>query len=156
MTPPPPTDRVLRISAHVVVLDGAGRIVLCRISEAGPGLGSWTLPGGGLEFGETPEAGAVREVAEETGLIVEIQGPVGTFSRLIPHSIAFGGRPLHWLSILYAGRAVGGELRDEIDNTTDRAAWFTEREARELPLVPLAERGLELAFGGLPAAAGSG
>jgi 8-oxo-dGTP diphosphatase len=140
-------ERVLRIAAHVVVIDADRRVLLCRISERGPDLGRWTLPGGGLEFGEPPEAGAIREVAEETGLDVEVGAPIGAFSVHIPRSLSFGGRPLHWISVLYRGRVVGGSLRDEIDNTTDRAAWFTEAEARALPLVPLGERGLDLAFG---------
>jgi len=35
------------------------------------GDGSWSVPGGHLEFGETPEQTAIREVAEETGLEIE-------------------------------------------------------------------------------------
>ena len=37
-----------------------------------PAMGTWSLPGGRLEAGETPEQAAVREVAEETGLAVTV------------------------------------------------------------------------------------
>ena len=38
----------------------------------------WVLPKGHLELGETPEAAAIREVREETGILTKIKGPVGT------------------------------------------------------------------------------
>jgi len=46
----------------------------------------WTLPGGGIEPGETPEQAAVREVFEETGIAVRAL-------RAIPGDPAYGGRP---------------------------------------------------------------
>src|ERR1043165_5710521 len=51
-----------------------GKVLLCRTSPGHLGVGRWTLPGGGIVFGEAPEAGAIREVEEETGLITEITG----------------------------------------------------------------------------------
>jgi len=39
----------------------------------------WVLPGGGIDFGETPENAVVREVFEETGLKVEIVRKVGEY-----------------------------------------------------------------------------
>jgi len=137
---------ITRVGAYVVCRDEARRILLCRISEDIPDKGHWTLPGGGLDFGEAPEAAAHREFEEETGLLVALDGIAGTFSLLIPRSVSFGGRPLHFLGIVYRGMAVGGALRDEVDGTTDTCAWLTEAEAMALPLNDLARRGLDLAF----------
>ncbi|MGE0416977.1 MAG: NUDIX hydrolase [Acetobacteraceae bacterium] len=51
----------------VVIKDD--HVLLCRRGKP-PNLGSWTLPGGAQEVGETCEAAARRELQEETGLIV--------------------------------------------------------------------------------------
>lgn len=55
----------------VVVKDGR---ILLGLRRNAHGAGSWSLPGGHLEFNETPEACACREVREETGLDVETVG----------------------------------------------------------------------------------
>lgn len=52
----------------VVIRDGT-HVLLCRRGKP-PNVGSWTLPGGAQEVGESCEAAARRELAEETGLTV--------------------------------------------------------------------------------------
>jgi 8-oxo-dGTP pyrophosphatase MutT (NUDIX family) len=60
-----------RRAARVVLVDRADRTLLLRGGDpARPGLRWWFTPGGGLEAGETPAQGAVRELFEETGLRV--------------------------------------------------------------------------------------
>jgi ADP-ribose pyrophosphatase YjhB (NUDIX family) len=59
--------RVQRVSAYARLRDGE-KILLTRLSEHSAHPGAWTLPGGGVEFAESPETALVREVAEETGL----------------------------------------------------------------------------------------
>jgi len=76
----------------VLVLDG-GKVLLFRcISAHRPRDSySWITPGGGLEADEDVRAGAVRELAEETGLVVapaEFEGPV--FEELIEYPTATG------------------------------------------------------------------
>jgi ADP-ribose pyrophosphatase YjhB (NUDIX family) len=65
------TDRLvqgrIRLAAYARCRDEAGRVLLCHLAPS-VGLGDlWTLPGGGLQFGESPEVGVLRELAEETG-----------------------------------------------------------------------------------------
>jgi 8-oxo-dGTP diphosphatase len=67
-----PGRRVTRVAAYALCVRDQ-RILLCRIADGSwSGVGQWTLPGGGLEFGEAPRDGALRELAEETGLLGEI------------------------------------------------------------------------------------
>jgi ADP-ribose pyrophosphatase YjhB (NUDIX family) len=56
------------VGIGIVVIKG-DQVLLCRRGKP-PNIGSWTLPGGAQEIGETAEAAARRELAEETGLTV--------------------------------------------------------------------------------------
>jgi 8-oxo-dGTP pyrophosphatase MutT (NUDIX family) len=72
-------ERVDRVSGRVLVVDREQRVLLLRGSDpANSAAGDWWFtPGGGLDPGETTEAGALRELAEETGLVLEeLGGPV--------------------------------------------------------------------------------
>ena len=71
-----------------------GQVLLVRRGTA-PFLGRWSLPGGRVEPGETPEQAVKREVREETGLDVDVGGEAGRS----PHATA------------YYANVVGGELR---------------------------------------------
>jgi len=62
------------VGVGAVVLNGAGQVLLVKRAHE-PLKGEWSLPGGGVEVGETLEAAVVRELFEETGLTV-IVGPV--------------------------------------------------------------------------------
>jgi 8-oxo-dGTP diphosphatase len=135
-----------RIGAYAICTDDAGRILLSRLSAVEVDVGAWTLPGGGIEFGEHPDDAVLRELEEETGLIGEIDGLAGVFSHVYRRSRAANGEDLHFLGILYRVRIVGGELRDEIDGSTDAAAWLTPREVAERRVVDIGQFGLELAF----------
>jgi 8-oxo-dGTP diphosphatase len=59
-----------------VVQDAAGRLLLIQRGHD-PHRGRWTLPGGWVEPGETPEQAVVREIKEETGLDVHVGAVAG-------------------------------------------------------------------------------
>ncbi len=138
-----------RAAAYVLCRDGDGRILLTRfVHEGSPDAGKWTMPGGGMEWGEDPIETAAREFEEETGLDVDIGRVLGVFSRWYTADESARGKAGHVIGIVYEGTNMRGVLRTEFsrdpDNTTDAAAWFTLDEARALPHVELVTYCLEL------------
>ena len=58
-----------------MVFNDLGHVLLIRRGKE-PHYGRWMIPGGTLEWGETLEAAAIREVREETGIAIQIQALV--------------------------------------------------------------------------------
>ena len=145
----PPDREVTRVGGYALCVDD-GRILLTRIAPGyWSGVGEWTLPGGGLDFGEAPRDGALRELTEETGLrgeIVEIADVLSWSDRWL-HPRDGADEAFHGLQIVYRVLIVGGELRPELHGSTDEAAWFARAEAADLPLVELARVAVRMAFG---------
>jgi ADP-ribose pyrophosphatase YjhB (NUDIX family) len=132
--------RQQRVAAYVVV-GRADDVLLARWT--GPRGPEWTLPGGGLDFGEDPADAAVREVREETGYAVRLDRLlfVNSFRRVLPDApIDF-----HAIQIVYAGTVIGGDLCHEVDGSTDMAAWYPRAEVAALTRVPLVDLGLTAA-----------
>ena len=146
----PPSEIVppgrTRLGGYALCTDDEGRVLLARLSVIEVDVGAWTLPGGGIEFGEHPDHAVVRELEEETGLVGEIESVAGVFSHVYRASRAAGGADLHFLGILYHVRLVGGDLRDEVGGTTDAARWFSRAELDDVRLVEIARFGVDLAF----------
>ncbi len=59
-----------RVAAYAVVV-ADGKLLLTQLAGYTGAAGRWNLPGGGLDAGESPTDGVVREVAEETGQVVD-------------------------------------------------------------------------------------
>lgn len=64
------TDNFPRIGVGVLLLNGSNQILLGRRKNS-HGESTWGPPGGHLEFGESLEACAIREMLEETGVAIE-------------------------------------------------------------------------------------
>lgn len=70
--------QVVRTAGRVVAVAPDGRVLLVYgIDPAQPDVPFWFTPGGGAEDGETAGAAAVRELAEETGIVVAPEDLVG-------------------------------------------------------------------------------
>ena len=129
-----------RAAAYVLCRDDEGRILLTRfVQEGNPDSGKWTMPGGGMEWGEHPVETAIRELEEETGLTADIGSIVTVFSRWFDAHETPRGEAGHVLGIVFEATSAQGELRTDFDadDTTEAAGWFTLDEARALPQVSL-------------------
>jgi len=136
----------MRVAAYAVILDDDRRVLLARWTEGR--RVSWTMPGGGLEPGEDPEAAVRREVREETGYKVVVDELLGIHSRVIParRRVTPGAtEPLHTLRIVYRARITGGRLRFEKNGSTDMAAWYALDEVAGLQRVRLIDIALGMA-----------
>jgi 8-oxo-dGTP diphosphatase len=149
-TPKPVAGRT-RLGSYAICVDREQRLLLCRLATNEPEPGAWTLPGGGVDFGEHPDDAVVRELREESGLDGSISGLEGVFSHLYRGSPYADGADLHFLGVLYRVDVRGGELTDEVDGSTDRCAWFARDELRALRITSVARHAIERLW---PGAAG--
>jgi ADP-ribose pyrophosphatase YjhB (NUDIX family) len=133
----------IRVSAHgLCVVDD--RLLLVRVAPPLAEAGAWTLPGGGLDWGEPPQDGVLREVREETGLDAAVDDVAGVFSHAFRRSESRPYDSVHYISILFWLRVVGGTLTSEIGGTSDLPAWVPLSEVSARPLVGLAKYGLRV------------
>lgn len=100
-----------RVGVGAVVLKD-GQVLLVRRNHP-PAEGKWSIPGGLVNLGETTEAAAVREVAEECGLGVRLQGLAGVVERII--SDPDGRVRYHYVLIDYVAVHESGDLRPGSD-----------------------------------------
>ena len=138
--------RLVRVAAYAVCREGE-RILCCRLAPGEPSPGSWTLPGGGIDFGERPEDAVVRELEEETGLVGRVEGIAAVRSRVFPGRLADERpREMQAIALLYRVTITGGSLRDEPHGSTDRAAWLTRDQLATERVVSMMRTALEIAF----------
>ena len=134
---PPAPEQVQRVAAYGLVRDG-DRVLLTRLGRS-MHKGLWTLPGGGVDFGERPVDAVVRELHEETGLDVAVDELLDADAETYRDTRPAHRYEVHAVRFLYRLTVLGGRLGVvEVDGSTDAVQWWP---AGELPrLTPLAER----------------
>ena len=95
-----------------VIHDGTGRLLLQRKHD-----GSWSLPAGAIEPGESPQEAVVREVAEETGLVCEVERLLGVFGGSAFRHTYPNGDAVESVAVLFACRPVGEGPITDIEET---------------------------------------
>jgi 8-oxo-dGTP diphosphatase len=112
------------------------RVLLVKRAHP-PLLAQWSIPGGVLEVGELVREAAVREVREETGLVVEPGELLGVYDRIlrdVEQRVQY-----HYVLIDFLCRRVAGDLAAASDAAEVR--WFSRDE---LPALKLAEDTLDV------------
>ena len=123
-----------------VIVDGE-RVLLVRRAHP-PLMGEWSLPGGRVEIGETLEAAVVREVNEETGLVVSVGPLIEAFERI---ELADDGRVVyHFVVLDYLCRAQSGSVAPGSDVTD--AQWVLSSHLDRFKLTVKARQVIDRAF----------
>lgn len=123
------------VGVGAVVIDDAGCVLLVRRGKE-PLRGRWLIPGGTVELGETLTAAVVREVQEETGLVVEPLEVVLVFDR-IEHD-AHGDVRYHYVIVDYACALRGGSLTAGSDADDAALVPLTDLDRYDVPAPALA------------------
>lgn len=140
-----PSRRFQRLGAYAVVVD-CRRLLVTRISPRGYPVGAWTLPGGGVDHGESPHDAVRRELYEETGLealsarLVDVHDVhvVGT-GRDDRHEDYHG---VHLLYSVEVDTSITPRVT-ELDGSTDLAAWVDVDELAGYVKLPMLEHVLQ-------------
>jgi 8-oxo-dGTP diphosphatase len=130
------THPQLAVSAAIFRDD---KILLVRRARS-PAKGFYSLPGGRVEFGESLHAAVQREVAEETGLKIEIVG-LSAWREVLPGT----GNDGHYVIMSFAARWRDGEpvLNEELDDFK----WLTPDALGDLKLTSGLPEVIQLARG---------
>ncbi len=128
-------SETIKVGVGAVVFRGADVLLIKRGKP--PFKGQWSIPGGGLDYGEAVRDGLVREIREETGLEVKILGLIDVFEAL-PRAEG-GDFAQHVVMIDYvcawqAGEPVAGDdaMAAEfvpVETALERLSWDKTREA---------------------------
>ncbi|MFI9636619.1 NUDIX hydrolase [Nocardia sp. NPDC051929] len=128
--PDAPTPNSVKVAVSAFVRDSQGRILMIHRTDND----HYSIPGGGLEAGETVTQALVREVKEETGIDVQVTDLIGIFSNP-EHVIAYDdGEVRQEFSICFRADPIGGELRTSSESKEVR--WVAPSDVSSLDVHP--------------------
>jgi 8-oxo-dGTP pyrophosphatase MutT (NUDIX family) len=138
--------RAQRFAAYAVATDPGGRLLLTRIADGYPGGGRWHLPGGGTDYGESPGAALIREIAEETGQRGRLLALLGVASHRDAASLGPEGYPIDWHGVRAFYRVmVDRPTRPRVldpGGSTAEARWFQARDVGDLAVTDVTSEAL--------------
>ncbi len=113
-----------RVAAYAVVV-AEGRLLLTQLASYTGAAGRWNLPGGGLDPGESPTEGVVREVAEETGQVVDDVRLVDVMTQHWVGRSARGLEDYHAVRLLHTARCARPTrpVVHDVGGSTSDARW---------------------------------
>lgn len=135
---------IIAPGASAFLRDEAGRVLLVRRADNG----RWMIPSGFMDMGESVAETVVREMREETGLLVEPTRLIGVYTGPDYQTTYVNGDPVQFSSAFFECRLVGGSLRPDPREIT--AAAFFPPEALPEPINPRVANRLADALQNLP------
>ena len=128
------------VGVGAIIIDQERVLLVKRGNE--PLAGSWSIPGGLLDIGETLRQAALREAVEETGLTVEAGELLGVYDRIMPD--ADQRTRYHYVLVDFLCRRISGELQAAGDAADAR--WFTSSELGQISLAEDTAEVIRLGF----------
>lgn len=123
-----PDFNTFRPSAGCLIVNGEGRILYCERADI---PGAWQMPQGGIDPGEDPQKGALRELYEETGVkdvdLIDTYPDWLTYSFPdgAPNRDGFTGQAQKWFLLKYNGDPDAINLDDAQDKEFTAYLWAT-------------------------------
>lgn len=137
-----------RLAAYALIRRGDD-VLLTRVSPRGYHAGMWSLPGGGVEHGESPTAALAREIREECGIDAEVGALVDVFDDRFSGTAPNGRfEDFHSVILIFAA-SVPDDAEPRLveqDGTTDAVAWIPvgDIESGAVPVYAAVTHALEL------------
>jgi 8-oxo-dGTP diphosphatase len=126
------------VGVGAVIIRSDGAVFLAkRGREVRNESGSWEFPGGSVEFGETLEQAAVREVGEEYGFEIEVRELLDVVNHIIP------AERQHWVSPTFLCTVKSGEPHIREPHKCDAIGWFSLDQIPEQELSTASRQSLQ-------------
>ncbi|MCX8176381.1 MAG: NUDIX hydrolase [Candidatus Bathyarchaeota archaeon] len=129
------------IVASSALVEKNGKILLVK-RRFQPHPGWWALPGGVVEYGETVEETAIREIKEETGLNIEVKKLLGVYDLMVKNEFS-GEIEKQYTIVCFVCECKSGEEKLKPNYEVLDVRWFNPEDAKKLQLVSTTRRALE-------------
>lgn len=126
----PGVERSPVFAVGAIVLDHGDLLLVKRDRE--PSKGVWSLPGGRVEWGESMREAVVREVREETGIDVDVEGVAGFVERIVPDDDGV----VQWHHVIVDFWARPRSRALVAGDDASEARWVPVADITQLPLAP--------------------
>ena len=124
-------DLILMPSVMMILRDDKGKILLVKNAD----FDSWTPPGGSIEPGESPKDAAIREMREETGLLVEPIRIIGVYGGPQYRLVYPNGDITSYVATVFDCKVVSGKVAPDHEESLD-VGYFSEAELGSMQVLP--------------------
>jgi 8-oxo-dGTP diphosphatase len=126
-------DRLIVMALALIERDD-GKVLIIWEGDA-PYHGCWVIPGGYVQLDETVEQAAIREIREELGVEVALQGFVGVYDDFTKN---VGNESIHNVLIVFKAEILGGELN--VTREATEYSWISLKNVLRLPVPQVMKR----------------